>query len=84
MPGKVKEINNTVSVYLEIDETKLEVLDKGLVKYKDTDKVESCGDLAHALLEELIESNPELLKKYGFNKVNFYIQESKTQEIEGY
>lgn len=84
MTNKVKEINNNVSIYLEIDETKLEVLDEGLVKYKNTYKVESCGDLAHALLEELIESNPDLLRKYGFNKVNFYIQESKTQEIEGY
>lgn len=84
MSSKVKEINNNVSIYLEIDETKLEVLDKELVKYKDVDKLESCGDLAHVFLEELIESNPDLLKKYGFNKVNFYIQESKTQEIEGY
>lgn len=81
MSKKVKEINNNVSVYLEIDESKIN-LENGMVRYTDTDKVESCGDLASAFLEELIESNPELLKKYGLNKISFYIQESTTQEVD--
>ena len=43
--------------------------------------VDTESNFVHDFLYELIQSNPEILKKHGFKEVNFQIYESNIQNI---
>lgn len=74
-----KEINSLLNLYLEIDESVLVKNDNLEIENIRTGTVETESNLVHDFLYELIESNPEMLKKYGFKEFNFQIHDSNLQ-----
>lgn len=78
----VKEINSLLNIYLEIDE---EILvhgkEYGLRNIRTGEEDSECN-IVHDFLYELLKSNPDILKKYGFKNWSFNIHESKIEEIE--
>lgn len=71
-----KEISALLNLYLEIDDSILVETDDLGFKNVKTGVVDTDSNFVHDFLYELIESNPEILKKYGFKEVNFQIHSS--------
>lgn len=61
------------SVWVETNDMELKNL--------KTEVVDIGSNIVHEFLYELMESNQELLKKYGFKQVNFQIHESSVQTV---
>ena len=76
-----KEINSMLNLYLEIDNSVFVETDDMELKNLKTGVVDTESNFVHDFLYELIESNPEILKKHGFKEVNFQIHESNIQNI---
>lgn len=76
-----REISTLLNLYLEIDNSVLVETDDFELKNVKTGVVDTDSNFVHDFLYELIESNPEILKKYGFKEVNFQIHESNIQNL---
>ena len=76
-----REISTLLNLYLEIDNSVLVETDDFELKNVKTGVVDTDSNFVHDFLYELIKSNPEILKKYGFKEVNFQIHESSIQDI---
>lgn len=77
-----KEINSLLNLYLEMDKSVwVETNDMELKNLK-TEVVDIGSNIVHEFLYELMESNQELLKKYGFKEVNFQIHSSNIETHE--
>lgn len=76
-----KEINSLLNLYLEIDDSVLVQTDDLEMQNLKTRTVDTESNFVYDFLYELIETNPEILKKHGFKKVDFQIHESNLQKL---
>lgn len=76
------EINGCLNLYLELDNSVWDAKDEDLdVKNRITKEKSNATDLLIDCLEELIENNPDTLKKYGLNQIIPNVHEVRVQEI---
>lgn len=73
------EISSLLNLYLEMDNSVFIETDDMEFKNLKTGIVDTDTNFVYDFLQELIESNPEILKKHGFKEVSFQIH-ATTQE----
>lgn len=75
-----QEIASKLSLYLEIDKTKWKVDENGIdmIDRSTNQKIKS-DTIFYEFLEELLEKNPAILKKYGIKSANSNIYDVKIQ-----
>ena len=76
------EINGCLNLYLELDNSVWDAKDGDKdIENKITKEKKDSTDLLIECLNELIENNPDTLKKYGLNQIIPNVHEVRVQEI---
>ena len=76
------EINGLLNLYLELDNSVWNAKEDDVdVENRVTKEKRNALDMLGECLEELIESNPDILKKYGLNQIISNIHEVRVQEV---
>lgn len=76
------ELNGMLNMYYEIDQKVWSVkVDDEYMENRITHQKENVRDLFEKCMDELIGSNPEILKKYGLNQILLNVHEVNVQEV---
>lgn len=76
------ELNGSLNLYFEINSNRWRAKDKDInILDKETGEVKEANDVFISCLDELVESNPDILKKYGLNQILSNVHEVTVQEV---
>lgn len=76
------ELNGMLNMYYEIDQKVWSAkVDDEYMENRITHQKENVRDLFEKCMDELIENNPNILKKYGLNQILLNVHEVNVQEV---
>lgn len=76
------ELNGTLNLYFEVDSNRWKVEDEDVNMLDiETGEMREVSDIFISCLDELIESNPEILKKYGLTQIVNNVHSVIVQEV---